>query len=151
MLYLRGHSLEYDHWAQLGCHRWSFDQVLPYFKKSETDTRGANELHGTSGRITVKPSRVDLPICEAFLAAAGEAGFAVVDDFNADIAEGFGRFDTNIANRRHASTAVAYVQPSGRRRNLELMSKTIAARIVIEDDRRAHRNRRQSSARCRDR
>src|ERR1700756_2112166 len=80
MLYLRGHSLEYDQWAQLGCHGWSFDQVLPYFKKAETNTRGASEWHGDSGPITVKPSRVDLPICEAFLAAAGEAGFPVAGD-----------------------------------------------------------------------
>ena len=73
MLYLRGHSLEYDQWAQLGCHGWSFEQVLPYFKKAEANTRGANEWHGDNGPITVKPSQVDLPICEAFLAAAGEA------------------------------------------------------------------------------
>jgi choline dehydrogenase-like flavoprotein len=66
MLYLRGHSLEYEQWAQLGCHGWSFEQVLPYFKKAETNTRGANEWHGNSGPITVKPSRIDLPICEAF-------------------------------------------------------------------------------------
>jgi choline dehydrogenase-like flavoprotein len=59
MLYLRGHSLEYDQWAQLGCHGWSFDQVLPYFKKAETNTRGANEWHGDNGPITVKPSRLD--------------------------------------------------------------------------------------------
>src|SRR3984893_3547055 len=76
MLYLRGHSLEYDQWEQRGCHRWSFDQVLPYFKKAETHTRGANEWHGDDGPITVKPSRLDLPICDAFLAAAGEAGFS---------------------------------------------------------------------------
>jgi choline dehydrogenase len=135
MLYLRGHSLEYDQWAQLGCHGLSFDQVLPYFKKAETSTRGANEWHGNSGPITVKPSRLDLPICEAFLAAAGEAGFPVVDDLNADVAEGFGRFDTNIANGRRASTAVAYAQPARRRGNLELLSETIAARIVIEGKR----------------
>jgi choline dehydrogenase len=135
MLYLRGHSLEYDQWAQLGCHGWSFEQVLPYFKKAETNTRGANEWHGDSGPITVKPSQVDLPICEAFLAAAGEAGFAVVDDLNADVAEGFGRFDTNVADGRRASTAVAYVQPARRRGNLELLSETIAARIVIEGGR----------------
>src|SRR6516164_9723091 len=135
MLYLHGHSLEYNQWAQLGCHGWSFDQVLPYFKKAETNTRGANDWHGDSGPITVKPSRVDLPICEAFLAAAGEAGFSVVDDLNADIAEGFGRFDTNIANGRRASTAVAYVEPARRRGNLELLSEAIAARIVIEGSR----------------
>ena len=135
MLYLRGHSLEYDQWAQLGCHGWSFEHVLPYFKKAETNTRGANEWHGDSGPITVKPSRLELPICEAFLAAAGEAGFPLVDDLNADTAEGFGRIDTNIANGRRASTAVAYVQPARRRGNLELLSDTIAARIVIEGNR----------------
>jgi choline dehydrogenase len=98
----------------------AFDQVLPYFKRAETNTRGANEWHGNGGPITVKPSQVDLPICEAFLAAAGKAGFSVVDDLNADVSEGFGRFDTNIANGRRASTAVAYVQPARRRGNLEL-------------------------------
>jgi choline dehydrogenase len=113
----------------------SFDLVLPYFKKAETNTRGANEWHGNSGPITVKPSRLDLPICEAFLGAAGEAGFSVVDDLYADVAEGFGRFDTNIANGRRASTAVAYVQPARRCGNLELLSETIAARIVIEGSR----------------
>ena len=75
MLYLRGHSLEYDQWAQRGCQGWSFDQVLPYFKKAETNTRGAGEWHGDGGPMTVKPSRLDLPICDAFLAAAGEAGY----------------------------------------------------------------------------
>jgi choline dehydrogenase len=106
--------------------------VLPYFKKAERNTRGANQWHGENGPITVKPSRLDLPICDAFLAAAGEAGFSVSDDLNADVAEGFGRIDTNIANGRRASTALAYVQPARRRGNLKLLSDTIAARIVIE-------------------
>ena len=132
MLYLRGHSLEYDQWAQLGCRGWSFDQVLPYFKKAETNTRGANEWHGDSGPITVKPSQLDLSICDAFLAAAAAAGVSVVDDLNTDVAEGFGRIDTNIANGQRVSTALAYVQPALRRGNLELLSETIAARIVIE-------------------
>jgi len=135
MLYLRGHSLEYDQWAQRGCHGWSSEQVLPYFKKAETNTRGASEWHGDNGPITVKPSRLDLPICDAFLAAAGEAGFRVVDDLNADVAEGFGRIDTNIANGRRASAALAYVQPARRRGNLELLSEAIAARIVLENGR----------------
>ncbi len=135
MLYLRGHSLEYDQWAQRGCHGWSFDQVLPYFKKAESNTRGASEWHGDDGPITVKPSRINLPICDAFLAAAQGAGFAVIDDLNADIAEGFGRIDTNIANDRRASTAVAYVHPARRRGNLDLLSQTLATRIVIEGNR----------------
>ncbi|MFI4948745.1 MAG: GMC family oxidoreductase [Alphaproteobacteria bacterium] len=135
MLYLRGHSLEYDQWAQRGCQGWSFDQVLPYFKNAETNTRGATEWHGDKGPIGVKPSRLDLPICDAFLAAAGAAGFPVVDDLNADVVEGFGRIDTNIANGRRASTALGYVQPARRRGNLELLSEATAARIVVENGR----------------
>ena len=135
MLYLRGHSLEYDQWAQRGCHGWSFDQVLPYFKKAETNSRGAGEWHGDSGPMAVKQSRLDLPICDAFLAATGEAGYPVVDDLNADVAEGFGRIDTNIANGRRASTAVAFAQSGRQRGNLELLSEAIAARIVIEGGR----------------
>src|SRR6516162_3313916 len=135
MLYLRGHSLEYDQWAQLGCHGWSFDQVLPYFKKAETNTRGASEWHGDTGPVTVKQSRLDLPICDAFLAAAGEAGFPVVDDLNADVAEGFARIDTNIANGRRVSTALAYAQPARQRGNLDLLSRAVAVRIIIEGNR----------------
>ena len=135
MLYLRGHSLEYDQWAHLGCHGWAFDQVLPYFKKAEANIRGADQWHGDNGPITVKPSRLDLPICDAFLATAGEAGFRVVDDLNADVAEGFGRIDTNIANGRRASTALAYVQPARRRGNLALLSEVVATRAVIEGGR----------------
>jgi choline dehydrogenase len=135
MLYLRGHSLEYDQWAQRGCQGWSFDQVLPYFKKTETNSRGAGEWHGDSGPMAVKQSRVDLPICDAFLAAAGEAGYPVVDDLNADTAEGFARIDTNIAGGRRASMAVAFAQPGRQRGNLDLLSEAIAARIVIEGGR----------------
>jgi choline dehydrogenase len=132
MLYLRGHSLEYDQWAQRGCQGWSFDQVLPYFKKTETNSRGADEWHGDSGPMGVKQSRLDLPICDAFLAAAAEAGYPVVDDLNADTAEGFGRIDTNIANGHRASTAVAFAQTARQRGNLDLLSEAVAARILIE-------------------
>jgi choline dehydrogenase len=132
MLYLRGHSLEYDQWAQRGCQGWSFDQVLPYFKKAETNSRGADEWHGDDGPMSVKQSRVELPICDAFLAAAREAGYPVVDDLNADVTEGFGRIDTNIANGRRASAAVAFAQAGRQRGNLDLLSEAVAARIVIE-------------------
>ena len=83
--------------------------MLSYFK-AETNARGANEWHGNSGPITVKQSRLDLPICEAFLAAPGEAGLPVVDDRNADIAEGFGRIDTNIANLKDSVTNLTQAQ-----------------------------------------
>ena len=141
MLYLRGHSHEYDQWAQMGCHGWSFEKVLPYFKKAKTNTRGASEWHGESGPITVKPSRLDLPICDAFLAAAGEAGYPVVDDLNADVAEGFARFDANVADgRRPAPRSRMRSRPAARQ-----------SRIAVADHRRAHRYRRRSSARGRGR
>ena len=135
MLYLRGHSLEYDQWSQRGCQGWSFDQVLPYFKRAEANSRGISEWHGDNGPMGVKQSQLDLPICDAFLAAAGEAGHPIVDDLNADVTEGFGRIDTNIANGRRASTAVAFAQSGRRRGNLDLISGAIAARIVIEGGR----------------
>ena len=135
MLYQRGHSLEYDQWAQMGCHGWSFDRVLPYFKKSECNARGADEWHGDAGPVKVKPSRVDLPICDAFLAAAAEAGFPLVDDLNANVAEGFGRFDTNTDRGRRISTAVAYVAPARRRGNFALLTGATVSRILIEHGR----------------
>ena len=135
MLYLRGHSLEYDQWAQRGCQGWSFDQVLPYFKKTETNSRGAGDWHGDNGPMGVKQSRLDLPICDAFLAAAGEAGYPIVDDLNTDVADGFGRIDTNIVNGRRTSTAVAFAQSGRKRGNLDLLSDSVAARIVIENGR----------------
>lgn len=135
MLYLRGHSLEYDQWAQRGCQGWSFDQVLPYFKKAESNSRGAGEWHGDDGPMAVKQSRLDLPICDAFLAAAGEAGYPLVDDLNADVVEGFGRIDTNIAGGRRASTAVAFAQAGRARGNLDLLPESIAERVVIEGGR----------------
>src|SRR5215475_1990705 len=141
MLYLRGHSLEFDQWAQLGCPGWSFDQVLPYFKQAETNTRGASEWHGDNGPITVKQSRLDLPICDAFLAAAGEVGFQVVDDLNADVAEGFGRIDTNIANGRRVSTALAYCATG---------SATRKSRTAVGYDGSAHCDRKRARARGRD-
>jgi choline dehydrogenase len=135
MLYLRGHSLEYDQWAQRGCQGWSFDQVLRYFKKAETNSRGAGEWHGDNGPMAVKQSRVDLPICDAFLAAAGEAGYPVVDDLNTDVVEGFGRIDTNIANGRRASKAMAFARAGRQRGNLDLLSESVAARIVVDSGR----------------
>jgi choline dehydrogenase len=82
MIYTRGHSREYDIWRQMGCTGWAFDGVLPYFKRSEANERGAGPWHGGDGPVHVRRARPDLPICDAFLAAAAEEGFPVVDDMN---------------------------------------------------------------------
>ena len=94
-----------------------------------------------SGPIVVKPSQLDLPICDAFLAAAGEAGFPVVDELNADVAEGFGRIEHQYRERppsQHRGCLCATGQA------------TRKSRITVRDDRRPYRDRKQSSARGRD-
>lgn len=135
MIFMRGQAREYDIWRQMGCEGWSFSDVLPYFKKAETNARGSSEWHGGDGPMTIRPSRVDLPICDAFLAAVGEGGFPVVEDLHAGVSEGFGRYDTNIERGRRSSAATAYIDPALRRPNFSLVSDACATRLIIENGR----------------
>ena len=131
MIYMRGHSREYDQWAQMGCTGWSFDDVLPFFRKGETNARGADRWHGDGGPVRIRPSGTSLPICDAFLAAVAAAGMPVVDDMNADVAEGFGRYDINVHHGRRVSSAVAYLTPARRRTNFALVKDALALRVTI--------------------
>ena len=135
MIYMRGHSREYDQWAQMGCLGWSFEEVLPFYRKSERNARGGSRWHGDAGPVRVRPSATSLPICGAFLQAAAEAGLPVVPDLNADIAEGFGRYDINVHRGRRVSTATAYLGPARRRRNFTLFTNSLALRVVVEHGR----------------
>ncbi len=135
MAYTRGHSREYDHWSQMGCTGWSFDGVLPYFKKSESNSRGASHWHGDSGPLTVRPSQVELPICEEFLGTMSEAGYPIVDDINTDVADGFCRMDVNIGGGRRMSAADAFLKPAASRPNLKILTDARAQKICIKDGR----------------
>jgi choline dehydrogenase len=132
MLYMRGHSREYDQWAQMGCTGWSFDDVLPYFKKAERSARGASRWHGDAGPLPVRPSEIELPICREFLAAMSEAGYPTVGDINTDVVDGFGHIDVNVGRGRRVGTADAYIAPIRSRPNLTVITQARATRIRVE-------------------
>lgn len=135
LVYMRGHSSQYDAWDGMGCTGWSFADVLPYYKRAETHALGESPLHGGSGPIIVKPSRSRLPISEAFIAALSHSGLPRLDDLNGDAVEGVGYHDINAGGGRRISTAVGYLSPALRRRNLTLLPKTRALRVLVESGR----------------
>lgn len=135
MIYNRGHSREYDAWRQMGCEGWSFEDVLPYFRKAETNFRGADEWHGGSGPMRIGPAEPRLTICEAFLKACGEAGFPILDDLNRDTVDGFAYYDVNIDKGRRISVATAYLKEAKRRPNFTLLTTRTASRLIIEKGR----------------
>lgn len=132
MIYTRGHSSEYDLWRQMGCNGWSGADVLPYFKKTERNARGGSEWHGGDGPMRVRPAQPHLPICDAFLEAATDSGFPVLDDLNCDPVEGFGYYDINVGHGRRMSTAEAFLKPVSDRSNLTILTNTHATKIVVE-------------------
>ena len=106
LLYVRGQHEDYDRWRQRGNVGWGFDDVLPYFKKAENQTRGADQYHGTGGPLPVSDWRHDDPLSEAFVKAAVEAGIPFNPDFNGATQEGAGFFQTTTRRGRRASQRV---------------------------------------------
>ena len=118
MIYMRGQAADYDHWRQLGNPGWSWEDVLPVFKKSEDFCGGADELHGAGGEWRVAEPRVRWPILDAFREAAAEVGIPKTDDFNRGDNEGCGYFHVNQSNGARWSTARAFLKPARSRDNL---------------------------------
>ncbi len=135
MLYTRGHAEDYNHWRQLGCTGWSFDDVLPYFMKSESQERGADTFHGGTGPLAVSDVRDKHPLCEAWLAAAAEAGYPLNDDFNGREQEGFGYYQTTQRDGMRWSVAKGYLRPALKRPNLKVETGAIASRIQLDGNR----------------
>src|SRR6516165_4143919 len=131
LLYVRGQSADFDHWRQLGNAGWSFDDVLPYFRRAEDQERGADALHGVGGPLAVSNVCEPHPLCEAFIAAAQQAGFPRNDDFNGPTQEGAGYFQLTTRNGRRWSTAVGYLRQARRRPNLAIVSNALASRILF--------------------
>src|SRR5215470_3477723 len=136
LLYVRGQSADYDHWRQLGNAGWSFEDVLPYFRRAEDQERGADSLHGVGGPLAVSDVCEPHPLCEAFIEAAQQAGFPRNDDFNGPTQEGAGYFQLTARRGRRWSTAVGYLREARGRSNLEVVTRALATRIVM-DGRRA--------------
>ena len=114
---------------------WSYDEVLPYFKRSEDNERGANEFHGVGGPLAVSDSRSMSPLIEAQLEAAVQAGYAHIEDLNVDRPEGVSRFQLTQRNGMRCSPADAFLRPAEGRPNLEVRSGVFVERIVFEGDR----------------
>ncbi len=139
MVYIRGHASDYDRWAQLGCTGWSWDDVLPYFKKSEDSARCAagkhDDHHGLGSPLHTEQKLFSHPLVEAFLDAAPEAGFLNTDDFNGTHMEGLGVFDTTTKNGSRWSAAKAYLTPVKNRPNLSIITHAQAEKIIFDKQR----------------
>ncbi len=136
MVYVRGHQRDYDLWRQAGCTGWSYDDVLPYFRRSERNDDRPDEFHGRDGELGVQRGRLKSPLYDAFIAAGQAAGYPATDDFNGAQQEGFGRYDFTIKDGRRASTASAFLKPARKRGNLTVLTRAHSRRIVF-DGRRA--------------
>ena len=137
LLYIRGQPADFDHWRQLGNSGWSFEDVLPYFRRAEDQARGEDALHGVGGPLAVSDVCEPHPLCEAFIAAAQQAGFPRNDDFNGPTQEGAGYFQLTARHGRRCSTAVGYLRQARRRPNLAVVSNALARRILFSGRRAA--------------
>ena len=135
MCYIRGHARDYDEWAQMGAEGWHWDNVLPYFKRSEGNERGGSELHGGDGPLGVSDPRHKNPLSEVFVEAAQQAGHAASEDFNGARQDGFGWYQTTTRDGARSSSAAAYLKPVRKRPNLTVITKATANRITFEDGR----------------
>ena len=135
LLYIRGQREDYDRWAELGNDGWDYASVLPYFKKSEDQERGANAYHSTGGPLKVSDLRLRRPIAEYFVEAAQQAGIPYNEDFNASVQEGVGYFQQTASNGRRCSTAAGFLRPVRHRANLQVVTHAQVTRIRIEASR----------------
>ena len=135
LIYIRGQADDFNHWRQLGNAGWSFDDVLPYFRKAEDNQRGANEFHGVGGPLAVSDLCDRHPLAEAYVEAAVQCGYPRNDDFNGSVQEGAGYYQTTMRNGVRSSAAGAYLKPVRRRANLKVVSEALATRIVFEERR----------------
>lgn len=140
MLYVRGHRADYDGWADLGCEGWSWDEVLPYFRRSENNERGADAVHGADGPLQVSDQKSPRPVSHAFVEAAAQMQHPRRADFNAGETEGVGLFQVTqfhdpARNGERCSAAAAYLHPVMTRPNLTVLTHAHATRILFQGKR----------------
>lgn len=133
MVYIRGHRQDYDDWSALGNTGWSYDEVLPYFIKSENNQRIKNQYHGNDGPLSVIDLHSDNPLQQKYLAAAKQQGYRILDDFNGEEQEGLGIYQVTHINGERCSSARAYLFPHLKRKNLTVETSAQTQRILIEN------------------
>ena len=132
MVYIRGNRADYDSWAADGAKGWSYDEVLPYFRKSECNEWGENQFHGKFGPLSVCDGRSRHPLMDAFGRAAVEAGHEVNSDFNGATQDGVGLYQCTQRNGMRCSAAMAYLHPAMGRSNLKVVINAVATRILFD-------------------
>ena len=135
MVYIRGNRWDYDRWAELGCEGWAYDDVLPYFKRSECNVRGADEFHGADGPLHVSDQRYLNPTSTAFVSSAEALQLRRNDDFNGAEQDGFGVYQVTQKDGERWSAARAYIEPLKESGNLRILTRTLVEKLVIEHGR----------------
>lgn len=135
MIYVRGNRHDYDRWAQLGLPGWSYDEVLPAFRRSEAHIQRNGEFHNVDGELTVCRARGHNPLMDVFCEAGLQAGYPQNDDFNGVTQEGFGRYDFTIRKGKRWSTSWAFLRPALGRKNLTVLTGAETTRVLIEGGR----------------
>jgi choline dehydrogenase len=135
MVYIRGNALDYDGWAQRpGLENWSYADCLPYFRKSETRAKGGDAYRGDSGPLNVSTGACVNPLYNAFIEAGRQAGYPVTQDMNGQQQEGFGAMDMTVYQGRRWSTAMAYLRPALKRKNLTLQTHSLTTKVLFEGE-----------------
>ena len=133
MVYVRGHALDYDTWAQrTGLEDWTYAHCLPYFRKSEHRAKGGDEYRGDAGPLHVSTGQCNNPLYRAFVEAGQQAGYPFTDDMNGFQQEGFGAMDMTVHKGRRWSAAMAYLRPALKRPNLRLQTRSLVTRVLFE-------------------
>jgi len=136
MVYVRGNAADYEEWASLGNNGWAYEDVLPYFKKSEHNEDIKDEYHGKEGALNVTYAKYfQTPFAKAFIAACRETGIPENTDYNGASQEGAGLFQFTIKGGKRHSTATAFLKPAMRRSNLTVVTKAMAKRVLVEEGR----------------
>ncbi|HSM54186.1 MAG TPA: GMC family oxidoreductase N-terminal domain-containing protein [Erythrobacter sp.] len=135
MVYIRGNRFDYDNWAALGCTGWGYDDVLPYFKRSESNVRGGDNYHGAEGPLSVSDQKWPNPTSRAFVESAAQLQLPRNADFNGERQEGFGLYQVTQKDGERWSAARAYVEPLRGKPNLDIRTGSMVEKLVIEEGR----------------
>jgi choline dehydrogenase len=134
-IYTRGNRQDFDHWAQLGCQGWSYDDVLPYFRKAEDNDTFSDETHGHGGPLGVSQSSQPMPIARAVQKAAEQYGIPYNADLSSGDPAGWGFYQLTQRNARRSSVATAYLRPVLSRANLDVRTGIMTKRVVFDGKR----------------
>lgn len=132
MAYVRGNRADYDRWSAMGLAGWSYEEILPYFRRQESWEGGADAYRGADGPIATRKSRFDDPVMHAYFEAGQMVGHPLTDDYNGAEQHGMGVFQMTVENGRRCSTAVGYLRPALERANLTVIVEALVTRVLFD-------------------